>query len=188
MGRWLEFRHNTHQLVLFVLPCLQQVEKVITVSTKTCYDKYSKYVCVYYPFSCHSIPAMFKRFLRLYYMAVSICAARRLYAERFPMMRLPSHVRVNELMPGKVIRCQVLHPLHMVWVHAHVPHIGITSFESPTYGSCTGARSFFKQLQHTVLKRNTSHTARPPISSSGWSHASSFTHTGINSLKQNMRW
>ncbi|KAJ9578329.1 hypothetical protein L9F63_005447, partial [Diploptera punctata] len=37
---WLGFRHNTHRLVLFVLLCLQQVERVITVSTKTCYDKY----------------------------------------------------------------------------------------------------------------------------------------------------
>ena len=60
-GRWLDFRHKTHRLVLFVLLCLQQVERVITVSTKTCYDKYIKYVCVYYPFSCHSIPAMLKR-------------------------------------------------------------------------------------------------------------------------------
>ena len=55
--RCLDFRHNTHRLVLFVLLCLRQVERV---STKTCYDKYSKYVCVYYPFSCHSIPAMLK--------------------------------------------------------------------------------------------------------------------------------
>ena len=53
--RCLDFRHNTHRLALFVLLCLQQVEKVITVSTKTCYDKYSKYVCVNYPFSCHSM-------------------------------------------------------------------------------------------------------------------------------------
>ena len=60
-GRWFDFRHNTHRLVLFVRLCLQQVERVITVSTKTCYDKYIKYVCVYYPFSCHSIPAMLKR-------------------------------------------------------------------------------------------------------------------------------
>ena len=60
-GRWLDFCHNTHRLVLFVLLCLEQVERVITVSTKTCYDKYSKYVCGYYPFSCHSIPAMLKR-------------------------------------------------------------------------------------------------------------------------------
>ena len=60
-GRWLDFRHNMHQLVLLVLLCLQQVERVITVSTKTCYDKYSKYGCVYYPFLCHSIPAMLKR-------------------------------------------------------------------------------------------------------------------------------
>ena len=59
-GWRLDFRHNTHQLVLSVLLCLQQVQRVITVSTKTCYDKYSKYVCVYYPFSCHSIPAMMK--------------------------------------------------------------------------------------------------------------------------------
>ena len=29
------FRHNTHRLVLFVLLCLQQVERVVTVSTKT---------------------------------------------------------------------------------------------------------------------------------------------------------
>ena len=49
-GRWLNFRHNTHRLVLFVLLCLQQVERVITVSTKTCYDKYSKYVM----FTIHS--------------------------------------------------------------------------------------------------------------------------------------
>ena len=47
-GRYLDFRHNTHRLVLFVLLCLQQVERVITVPTKTCYDKYSKYVCVYF--------------------------------------------------------------------------------------------------------------------------------------------
>ena len=60
-GRLLDFRHNTHRLVLSVLLCLQQVERAITVSTKTCYDKYNKYVCVYYPFSCHSIPAMLKR-------------------------------------------------------------------------------------------------------------------------------
>ena len=60
-GRWFNFSHNTHRLVLFVLLCLQQVDRTITVSTTTCYDKYSKYVCVYYPFSCHSIPAMFKR-------------------------------------------------------------------------------------------------------------------------------
>ena len=45
-GRWLDFRHNTHRLVLFELLCLQQVERVITVSTKTCYDKYTKYNCV----------------------------------------------------------------------------------------------------------------------------------------------
>ena len=37
--RCLDFRHNTHRLVLFVLLCLQQVERAITVSTKTCYDK-----------------------------------------------------------------------------------------------------------------------------------------------------
>ena len=61
MCRRLDFRNNTHRLVLFVLMCLQHVERVITVSTKTCYDKYSKYVCIYYPFSCHSIPAMLKR-------------------------------------------------------------------------------------------------------------------------------
>ena len=61
MGRCLDFRHNKHRLVLFVLLCLQTVERVITVSTKTFYDKYSKYVCVYYPFSCHSIHAMLKR-------------------------------------------------------------------------------------------------------------------------------
>ena len=61
-GRWLDFRYNTQRLVLFVQLCLQQVEMVITVSTKTCYDKYSKNVCVYYPFSCHSKPAMLKRF------------------------------------------------------------------------------------------------------------------------------
>ena len=60
-GRCLDFRHNIHRLVLYVLLCLQLVERVITVSTKTCYDKYSKYVCVYYPFSCHSILAMLKR-------------------------------------------------------------------------------------------------------------------------------
>ena len=60
-GRWLDVRHNTHRLVLFVLQCLQQVEKVITVSTKTFYDKYNNYVCVYYPSSCHSIPAILKR-------------------------------------------------------------------------------------------------------------------------------
>ena len=61
-GRWLDFRHNTYRLVLFVFTIvLQQVERVITVSTKTCYDKYNKYVCVYYPFSCHSILAMLKR-------------------------------------------------------------------------------------------------------------------------------
>ena len=60
-GRWLDFRHNTHRLLLFVVLCQQQVERVITVSTKICYVKYSKYVCVYYPFSCHSIPAMLKR-------------------------------------------------------------------------------------------------------------------------------
>ena len=60
-GRCLDFRHNTHPLVLFVLLCLQQVERAITVSTKTCYDKYSKYFCVYYPFLCHSIPAVLKR-------------------------------------------------------------------------------------------------------------------------------
>ena len=59
--RCLDFRHNMHRLILFVLLCLQQVERVITVSSKTCYDKYSKYVCVYYPLSCHSIPAMLKR-------------------------------------------------------------------------------------------------------------------------------
>ena len=59
--RWLDFRHNTHRLVLFVLLCLQQVESVVTVSTKTCYDKYSKYVCVYCQFSCHNMPAMLKR-------------------------------------------------------------------------------------------------------------------------------
>ena len=59
-GRWLDFRHNMHRLVLFVLLCLQQVERVITVSTNTCYDKYSKCVCIYYPFSCHRIPAMLK--------------------------------------------------------------------------------------------------------------------------------
>ena len=39
--RCLDFRHNSHKLVLFVLLCLQQVERVITVSTKTCYDKYT---------------------------------------------------------------------------------------------------------------------------------------------------
>ena len=39
MGTWIDFRHNTHRLVLFVLLCLQQVERVITVSTKTCYDQ-----------------------------------------------------------------------------------------------------------------------------------------------------
>ena len=60
-GRWLDFRHNTYRLVLFVLLGLQQVERVITVSTRTCYDKYSKYVCVYYRFSCHSIPEKLKR-------------------------------------------------------------------------------------------------------------------------------
>ena len=38
-GRWLNFHYNTHRLVPFVLLCLQQVERVITVSTKTCYDK-----------------------------------------------------------------------------------------------------------------------------------------------------
>ena len=38
-GRCLDFRQNTHRLVLFVLLCLQQVERVITVSTNTCYDK-----------------------------------------------------------------------------------------------------------------------------------------------------
>ena len=59
--RCLEFRHNTHRLVLIVLLCLQQVERIITVSTKTCYDKYTKYVWVHYPFSCHSIPAILKR-------------------------------------------------------------------------------------------------------------------------------
>ena len=59
-GRCLDVHHNTHKLVLFVLLCLQQVERVITVSTKTCYDKYTKYVCVNYPFSCHSIPAILK--------------------------------------------------------------------------------------------------------------------------------
>ena len=32
MGRWLDFRHNTHRLVLFVLLYLQQVERVITVN------------------------------------------------------------------------------------------------------------------------------------------------------------
>ena len=31
--RCLDFRHNTHRLVLFVLLCLQQVERVITVLT-----------------------------------------------------------------------------------------------------------------------------------------------------------
>ena len=60
-GRCLDFHRNMHRLVLFVLLCLQQVERVITVSTKTCYDKYTKYVCVYYPFSCHSISPMLKR-------------------------------------------------------------------------------------------------------------------------------
>ena len=60
-ARWLDFRHNPHRLILFVLLCLQQLERVITVSTKTCYNKYSGYVCVYYPFSCHSIPAMLRR-------------------------------------------------------------------------------------------------------------------------------
>ena len=59
--RWFEFRQNTHRLILFVLLCLQQVERVITVSPKTCYDKYSKCVCVYYQFSSHSIRAMLKR-------------------------------------------------------------------------------------------------------------------------------
>ena len=61
MSRCLDFRHNMQGLVLFVLLCLQKVERVITVSTKTCYDKYTKYVFVYYPFSCHSIPATLKR-------------------------------------------------------------------------------------------------------------------------------
>ena len=60
-GRWLDFCHNMHWLVLFVLLCLQQVERAIMVSTKTCYNMYSKYIYVYYPFSCHSIPAMLKR-------------------------------------------------------------------------------------------------------------------------------
>ena len=60
-SRCLDFRHNMHRLVLFVLLCLQQSERVITVSTKTCYDKSSKYVSVFYAFSCHSIPAMLKR-------------------------------------------------------------------------------------------------------------------------------
>ena len=54
-GRCLDFRHNTHRLVLFVLLCLQQVERFVKMSTKTFYDKYTKYVCVYYPVSCHSI-------------------------------------------------------------------------------------------------------------------------------------
>ena len=53
--RCLDFRHNKYRLVLFVLLRLQQVETVITVSKKTCYDKYSKCVCVNYPFSCHSM-------------------------------------------------------------------------------------------------------------------------------------
>ena len=44
------------------------------MSTKTCYDKYTKHVCVYYPFSCHSIPAMLKS-VYLYYMEVSICCS-----------------------------------------------------------------------------------------------------------------
>ena len=61
MGRLLDFRHYTYRLVLFVLLCLEQVERVITVSTKTYYDKYNKYVCVYCPFSCHSILEMLKR-------------------------------------------------------------------------------------------------------------------------------
>ena len=54
-GRCLDFHHDMRRLVLFVLLCLQQVKRVITLSTKTCYDKYIKYVCVYYPFLCHSI-------------------------------------------------------------------------------------------------------------------------------------
>ena len=49
-GRCLDFRQNTHRLVLFVLLGLQQVERVITVSTKTCYDKHSKT----FAFSIHS--------------------------------------------------------------------------------------------------------------------------------------
>ena len=60
-GRWLDFRHNKHRLVLFVLLSVQQVERVITMSTNTCYDKYSKYVCIYYLFSSHSILTVLKR-------------------------------------------------------------------------------------------------------------------------------
>ena len=72
MGEWLDFRHNTHRLVLFVLLCLQQVERVITVSTKTCYHKYSKYVrllSILVPQHTCNVETC----LRLYYMAVSIC-------------------------------------------------------------------------------------------------------------------
>ena len=46
-GRCLDFHHNTHRLVLFVLLCLQQVERVITVSTKTCYvSSFRVYFCI----------------------------------------------------------------------------------------------------------------------------------------------
>ncbi|KAJ9588703.1 hypothetical protein L9F63_017995, partial [Diploptera punctata] len=59
--RLLDFRHNTHRLVLLVLLCLQQVERVITVSTKTCYKTTSTHTC------------NVEMCLHLYHMAVSIC-------------------------------------------------------------------------------------------------------------------
>ena len=116
-GRWLDFRYNTHRLVLFVLLCLQQVERVITVSTKTCYDKYSKYICVYYPFSCHSIPVMFK--------CVYVCTtwrfpfsvvhcdmlrrtlrglpAPRLIGPTFPLSRIRASIRWNRTWDGNLL-------------------------------------------------------------------------------------
>ena len=81
---------SQHALISSVCAALQQVERVISVSTKTCYDRYSKYVCFYYTFSCHSIPAMLKR---VYYMAVSICCSALLTCDTSQM----AEYTLNEL-------------------------------------------------------------------------------------------
>ena len=117
MCRWLDFRHNTQRLVLFVLLCLQQVERVFTVSTKTCHDKYSIFVCVYYPFSCHSIPAMLKRVYVCttwwFPFAVGHCdmlrrtlqglPAPRLVGPTCPVSRIWASIRWNRTWDGNLL-------------------------------------------------------------------------------------